>query len=74
MSRELQQETQPPFAGRCIRCLEADTSDPLGVCATCSVQLRIELATGLRRFADYLAKWAAFDEWCRGHGAGPAGA
>jgi hypothetical protein len=33
---------------------------------------RIELAAGLRRLADYLAAWAAFDDWCRRSGSGPA--
>lgn len=56
----------------CVRCHDAETPDPLGLCSTCAVHLRIELAAGLRRFAEYLANWAAFDEWCRRRGAGPS--
>ena len=73
-------DAQPPdtlqrhSAGTCVRCRDATAPDPLGLCSSCSVQLRVELAAGLRRLAEYLGRWAAFDEWCRSHGAGPAGA
>jgi hypothetical protein len=49
----------------CIRCLTTTAPEPLGLCPACVVRTRLELASGLRRLTDYLAAWAAFDEWCR---------
>lgn len=56
----------------CIRCRHAEAPDPLGYCATCAVHARIELTEGYRLLLRYLGAWAAFDEWSRRHGAGPA--
>jgi hypothetical protein len=56
----------------CIRCHTVDIAEPLDLCPSCSVHTRIELATGLRRLAEYLAAWAAFDEWCLKHRGRPA--
>jgi hypothetical protein len=36
------------------------------------IQTRIEFVAGLRRLGEYLAAWAAFDEWCRAERRGPA--
>jgi hypothetical protein len=58
----------------CVRCDNAPAPEPLGFCPTCVVQTRIEMVAGLRRLGEYLAAWAAFDEWCRRRGAGPASA
>jgi hypothetical protein len=56
----------------CIRCQSAEAPEPLGFCPVCVVQTRVELAAGIRRLGEYLAAWAAFDEWCRSAGVGPA--
>jgi hypothetical protein len=37
------------------------------------VQTRLEFGRGLRRLSEYLAAWAAFDEWLRQHEVEPAG-
>ena len=49
----------------CIRCRDIEAPEPLGLCAACTVQTRLEITEGLRRLAGYLAAWAAFDEWLR---------
>ena len=49
----------------CIRCRQTDASGPLELCSACTVRTRIEVSSGLRRLASYLASWAAFEEWCR---------
>jgi hypothetical protein len=56
----------------CIRCNNADASEPLGLCPVCAVQTRLEFGRGLRRLGDYLAAWAAFDAWLRDHDREPA--
>ena len=56
----------------CIRCKEAPVSGALGLCASCVVHTRLEVATGLRRFRAYLDAWAGFDEWLRRRGRGGA--
>jgi hypothetical protein len=53
----------------CIRCHQIDAPEPLGLCAACTVQTRLEFAEGLRRLTRYLAAWAAFDDWLRDRGA-----
>jgi hypothetical protein len=58
--------------GTCVRCRERDASDTVGLCPACSMQTRIEFAAGFRRLGEYLSAWAAFDDWCRDAGAGPA--
>jgi hypothetical protein len=56
----------------CIRCGMASAAEPLGLCAACVVKTRIECVAGLRRLGEYLAAWAAFDDWLRLHGDGAA--
>jgi hypothetical protein len=58
----------------CIRCQEASAVEPLGYCTTCFIDTKLEFAAGLRRLGDYLANWAAFEEWTRGDRRAPAGA
>lgn len=53
----------------CIRCRQVDAPEPLGLCAACAAQTRLEMSDGLRRLASYLAAWAAFDDWLRAKGA-----
>jgi hypothetical protein len=47
----------------CIRCRELRAPQPLGLCAVCAIQTRIELNEGFRRLARYLGAWAAFGAW-----------
>jgi hypothetical protein len=47
----------------CIRCREIHTSEPLGLCALCAIQTRIEVSEGLRQLNRYLESWARFDAW-----------
>ena len=49
----------------CIRCCAREASWPDEMCGPCAFYTRIEVARGLRRLGDYLAAWAAFDEWQR---------
>jgi hypothetical protein len=58
----------------CIRCDEAEAPEALGYCTHCAVQVRVEFTHGFRRLRQYLAAWAAFDEWLRSREAGPAAA
>jgi hypothetical protein len=37
-----------------------------GYCVTCVFALRAEIEDGLSRLADYLARWAAYADWCDG--------
>jgi len=62
----------PVKVNMCVRCGETDAPDPLGYCATCAVQVRVELSDGFKRLRSYLAAWAAFDAWLHGHDEGPA--
>jgi len=55
-----------------VRCGDGETGEALGLCRVCTVSTRVEVTTGLRRLTDYLAAWAAFEEWCRLRGAGSA--
>jgi hypothetical protein len=59
---------------RCVRCGTTAAREPSGYCPTCVIHTRIEIVTGLRRLTEYLAAWAAFDDWCRSRGAGPTSA
>jgi hypothetical protein len=56
----------------CIRCHSVETPDPAGYCPACVVHSRVEVVTGLRRLSQYLAAWAAFDEWCTSGGSDAA--
>ncbi len=58
--------------GICVRCRERNASGEVGLCPSCAIQTRIEFAAGFRRLGEYLSAWAAFDDWCRDSGAGPA--
>jgi hypothetical protein len=48
----------------CIRCQEQETSSDRPYCVHCTFAVRAEVEGGLRRLADYLGAWAAFDAWC----------
>jgi hypothetical protein len=56
----------------CSRCGTAPVAEPLGLCGPCVVNVRVECVAGLRRLGEYLAAWAAFDDWLRLHGDGTA--
>jgi hypothetical protein len=56
--------------GQCIRCGEDAPAG--GYCAVCRVEARVEVTGGIRQLAQYLAAWAAFDEWCERQADGPA--
>jgi hypothetical protein len=56
----------------CIRCGDHEAPGPLGFCSACVVQARVEATRGFRRLTEYLAAWAAFDEWCRSSGTTPS--
>jgi hypothetical protein len=47
----------------CIRCCAREASWPDEMCGLCSFYTRIEVARGLRRLGEYLAAWAAFEDW-----------
>jgi hypothetical protein len=49
----------------CIRCRALAAPEPLGYCAVCALHVRVDATRGFRRLAEYLAAWAAFDDWCR---------
>ena len=48
----------------CIRCGSEEAHDAQAYCAQCAIASRVEVLSGMRRLGDYLAAWAAFDEWC----------
>jgi len=48
----------------CIRCHENETPVDRPYCIHCTFAVRAEVEDGLRRLADYLTAWAAFDQWC----------
>ena len=58
----------------CIRCGDVETADGEGYCKSCVLEARVEVSAGMRRLGEYLAAWAAFDEWLQARGAGPAAA
>ncbi len=47
----------------CIRCCKLDAPEPLGLCAACAIQTRLELSEGFLRMTRYLEAWAAFSAW-----------
>lgn len=47
----------------CARCGSPHICDPLGLCLSCMIELRREFYAGLEQLNDYLASWAAFQEW-----------
>jgi hypothetical protein len=47
----------------CVRCGCPHICDPLGLCLSCSIELRQEFYAGLEELNEYLAAWAAFQEW-----------
>jgi hypothetical protein len=57
--------------GLCIRCRAEEAPEPLGLCTACVLHTRIEIGAGLSRLAQYLASWAAFDDWLRARGVEP---
>jgi hypothetical protein len=62
----------PTFKIMCIRCSEPHAPEPLGLCAVCAIQTRIELTEGFRRLGGYLEAWAAFGVWLEERGLQPA--
>jgi hypothetical protein len=56
----------------CIRCNERQAPEPLGLCTSCVMYTRLEVAAGLRRFGRYLDAWAGFEDWLRRHRRGSA--
>jgi hypothetical protein len=58
----------------CIRCGTEEAHDAQAYCAQCAIASRVEVLSGMRRLGDYLAAWAAFDEWLRARGTGPTAA
>ena len=52
----------------CVRCQEIEAPEPLGLCAACTIQTRLEVAEGTRRLEEYLGAWAAFGEWLAARG------
>ena len=58
----------------CIRCGNVEAREASGYCVPCAVTSRLEVLAGMRKLSDYLAAWAAFDEWLRQRGSGPAAA
>jgi hypothetical protein len=47
----------------CNRCGNPHISDPLELCMRCAIELRREFYAGLEELNDYLASWAAFQDW-----------
>jgi hypothetical protein len=47
----------------CNRCGNPHISDPLELCMRCAIDLRREFYAGLEELNDYLASWAAFQDW-----------
>ena len=46
-----------------MRCGCPHICDPLGLCLGCAIETRQEFYAGLERLNEYLAAWAAFQEW-----------
>jgi hypothetical protein len=53
----------------CVRCGSPHISDPLGFCLDCTIDIRREFYAGFERLMDYLAAWAAFEDWQAGQAA-----
>ena len=62
----------PEAMTTCIRCGKDEAHKATEYCAPCAVQARVEVLSGMRRLGEYLAAWAAFDDWLRARGTGPA--
>jgi hypothetical protein len=58
----------------CIRCNDHETRPDRPYCVHCTFAVRAEVEDGLRRLAEYLASWAAFEAWDAGRTAHPAAA
>jgi hypothetical protein len=56
----------------CIRCNEHETPPDRLYCVHCTFAVRAEVEDGLRRLAEYLAAWAAFEAWDAARLAHPA--
>ena len=50
----------------CIRCNDHETPTDRPYCVHCTFAVRAEVEVGLKRLADYLEAWAAFDAWYAG--------
>jgi ribosomal protein L37E len=60
-------EAKPETMATCIRCGNDEAHDEQSYCPQCAIASRVEVLSGMRRLGDYLAAWAAFDEWLRAH-------
>lgn len=58
----------PEVQHTCVRCREKDVSGPLSLCPDCAAVTKEECSSGLIRLGQYLAAWAAFEEWLRRRG------
>ncbi|HEY3105816.1 MAG TPA: hypothetical protein VGJ49_03355 [Gaiellaceae bacterium] len=47
----------------CTLCGSPHVSEPPGFCLRCTIEIRREFYEGLDRLYEYLAAWAAFEEW-----------
>jgi len=47
----------------CIRCREVEAAGELGLCDGCAISTCVEYLNGLEQLEDYLASWAAFEDW-----------
>jgi hypothetical protein len=47
----------------CVACGNPHICDPLGLCLSCTIDLRREFYAGLEDLNAYLGRWAAFEEW-----------
>ena len=62
---------KPEAMTTCIRCGKDEAHEATAYCAPCAMHAR-RSASGMRRLGEYLAAWAAFDDWLRARGTGPA--
>jgi hypothetical protein len=51
----------------CALCGSPHISEPPGFCLRCTIEIRREFYAGLERLNEYLAAWAAFEEWEAAH-------
>jgi hypothetical protein len=68
MKTAAENNAMPEAQHTCVRCREKDVSGPLSLCADCSIATKDECSSGLIRLGQYLAAWAAFEEWLRRRG------
>ena len=47
----------------CIRCREVEAAGELGLCDGCAISTCVEYLNGLEQLEEYLASWAAFEDW-----------